>query len=60
MNEISDLDGKERESMGFALKEILMNAMEYGGKFNRERLVEASRMYSPVNAMHHLPDTRPR
>ena len=28
--------------MGFALKEILMNAMEYGGKFNRERLVEAS------------------
>jgi anti-sigma regulatory factor (Ser/Thr protein kinase) len=42
MNEISDLDGKERESMGFALKEILMNAMEYGGKFNRERLVEAS------------------
>lgn len=42
MNEVSDLDGKERESMGFALKEILMNAMEYGGKFNRERLVEAS------------------
>ncbi len=42
MNEISDLAGKERESMGFALKEILMNAMEYGGKFNRERLVEVS------------------
>ena len=42
MNEISDLDGKERESMGFAFKEILMNAMEYGGRFNRERLVEAS------------------
>ncbi len=42
MNEISDLDGKQRESMGFALKEILMNAMEYGGKFNRERLVEVS------------------
>jgi DNA-binding response OmpR family regulator len=42
MNELSDLDGKERESMGFAFKEILMNAMEYGGKFNRERLVEAS------------------
>jgi anti-sigma regulatory factor (Ser/Thr protein kinase) len=42
MNEVSDLDGKDRESMGFAFKEILMNAMEYGGKFNRERLVEAS------------------
>jgi DNA-binding response OmpR family regulator len=42
MSEISDLDGKERESMGFAFKEILMNAMEYGGKFNRDRLVEAS------------------
>jgi len=42
MNELSDLDGKERESMGFALKEILMNAMEYGGKFDRERFVEIS------------------
>ncbi len=42
MNEISDLEAKERESMGFAFKEILMNAMEYGGKFNRDRLVEAS------------------
>jgi len=42
MSEISDLDGKDRESMGFAFKEILMNAMEYGGQFNRERLVEAS------------------
>jgi anti-sigma regulatory factor (Ser/Thr protein kinase) len=42
MNEISDLDGRERESMSFALKEILMNAMEYGGKFNPERLVEVS------------------
>lgn len=42
MNEVSDLSGPDRESMGFALKEILMNAMEYGGKFNRERLVEVS------------------
>ena len=42
MNEVSDLEGKERESTGFAFKEILMNAMEYGGRFNRERLVEAS------------------
>jgi len=42
MNEVSDLEDRERESMGFAFKEILMNAMEYGGKFNRERLVEAS------------------
>jgi anti-sigma regulatory factor (Ser/Thr protein kinase) len=42
MNEVSDLSGKDRESMGFALKEILMNAMEYGGKFNRDRLVEVS------------------
>lgn len=42
LNEVSDLEGKERESMGFALKEIVMNAMEYGGKFNRERLVEVS------------------
>lgn len=42
MNEVSDLEGKERESVGFALKEILMNAMEYGGQFNRDRLVEVS------------------
>jgi len=42
MNEVSDLEEEERESMGFALKEILMNAMEYGGRFNRERCVEVS------------------
>jgi CheY-like chemotaxis protein len=42
MNEISELTGKNREEMGFALKEILMNAMEYGGQFNRDRLVEVS------------------
>jgi anti-sigma regulatory factor (Ser/Thr protein kinase)/CheY-like chemotaxis protein len=42
INEVSDLTGKDRESMGFAFKEILMNAMEYGGRFNRERLVEVS------------------
>jgi len=42
MNEISDLDDTDREPMGFALKEILINAMEYGGKFNRDRLVEVS------------------
>ena len=58
MNEISDLDGKERESMGFALKEILMNAMEYGGKFNRERLVEAS--YVRGKRMILYRDPRPR
>jgi anti-sigma regulatory factor (Ser/Thr protein kinase)/ActR/RegA family two-component response regulator len=42
MNELSDLGGKERESMGFALKEILMNGMEYGGKFDRDLWVEVS------------------
>ena len=42
MNEICELQGKERESMGFAVKEILMNAMEYGGKFNRDMWVEVS------------------
>ena len=42
MNEVSDLEDKDRESMGFALKEILMNAMEYGGRFDRERCVEVS------------------
>jgi anti-sigma regulatory factor (Ser/Thr protein kinase) len=42
LNEASDLEGKERESMGFALKEIIMNAIEYGGKFDRDRWVEVS------------------
>jgi anti-sigma regulatory factor (Ser/Thr protein kinase) len=42
LNEASDLEGKERESMGFALKEIIMNGMEYGGKFDRNRWVEVS------------------
>jgi anti-sigma regulatory factor (Ser/Thr protein kinase) len=42
LNELSDLGDNERESMGFALKEILINAMEYGGLFNRDRFVEVS------------------
>jgi CheY-like chemotaxis protein len=56
MNEISDLDDKERESMGFAFKEILMNAMEYGGKFNRERLVEASYVRAKRMALYRIRD----
>ena len=56
MNELSDLDGKERESVGFALKEILMNAMEYGGKFNRERLVEASYVRATRMVLYRIRD----
>ena len=56
MNELSDLDGKERESVGFALKEILMNAIEYGGKFNRECLVEASYVRATRMVLYRIRD----
>ena len=42
LNEIADLPEKERESVGFAFKEMLMNAMEHGGHFDPTQHVEIS------------------
>ncbi|AXC13567.1 Transcriptional regulatory protein zraR [Acidisarcina polymorpha] len=56
MSEISHLEAKDRESMGFALKEILMNAMEYGGKFNWDRLVEVSYVCGKRMALYRVRD----
>jgi len=40
MKEISDLPDAEREEVGMAFREILLNAMEHGGGFNRENYVD--------------------
>jgi CheY-like chemotaxis protein len=40
MKEISDLPYGEREGVGMAFREILLNAMEHGGGFNPENYVE--------------------
>ena len=40
MKEISDLPDGEREEVGMAFREILLNAMEHGGGFNRENYVD--------------------
>ena len=42
INEVSDLPGKLREEVGFAFREILMNAMEHGGNFDPSEHVEVS------------------
>jgi CheY-like chemotaxis protein len=40
MKEISDLPGKEREQVGMAFREILLNAMEHGGGLDPKNYVE--------------------
>ena len=40
MKEISDLPGKERDEVGMAFREILLNAMEHGGGLDPRKYVE--------------------
>ena len=40
MKEISDLPDREREEVGMAFREILLNAMEHGGGFDPENYVD--------------------
>lgn len=40
----ADLPEKERHDIGTAFREILLNAMEHGGKFNPEQTVEIQRI----------------
>jgi DNA-binding NarL/FixJ family response regulator/anti-sigma regulatory factor (Ser/Thr protein kinase) len=42
LREIVDLPETERDAMSIASREILMNAMEYGGRFQPEQYVEIS------------------
>ncbi len=42
VQEMIDLPEEEKEVVGSALRELLMNAIEYGGKFDREQYVELS------------------
>jgi anti-sigma regulatory factor (Ser/Thr protein kinase)/FixJ family two-component response regulator len=40
MREIADLPDEERYNVGMAFREMLLNAMEHGGKFDPEKYVE--------------------
>lgn len=40
MGEITDLPENERQSVGMAFRELLLNAMEHGGHFDPEKYVE--------------------
>ncbi len=42
VNEIADLPDREREDVATAFREILMNAIEHGAKFNPNEFVEIS------------------
>jgi anti-sigma regulatory factor (Ser/Thr protein kinase)/CheY-like chemotaxis protein len=45
MNEVrADLPVKERQDIGTAFREMLLNAMEHGGKFDPEQTVEVHRI----------------
>ena len=44
MREIADLPESEREEVGMALREILLNAMEHGGGFDPETCVQVEYM----------------
>jgi anti-sigma regulatory factor (Ser/Thr protein kinase) len=40
MREIADLPDEERQNVGMAFREMLLNAMEHGGNFDPEKYVE--------------------
>ena len=40
MREIADLPDEERQNVGLAFREMLLNAMEHGGNFDPEKYVE--------------------
>jgi DNA-binding NarL/FixJ family response regulator/anti-sigma regulatory factor (Ser/Thr protein kinase) len=42
IREMIDLPDEEKDTIGWALRELLMNAMEHGGNFNRDQYVELS------------------
>jgi anti-sigma regulatory factor (Ser/Thr protein kinase) len=41
-NELIELPGEEKEAVALAFRELLMNAVEHGGKFDPEQYVEIS------------------
>lgn len=46
INEVVDLPEGEAEKVGTAFREMLMNAIEHGGKFNPERRVEIGYLHA--------------
>ncbi len=57
MNEVrADLPEKERQDIGMAFREMLLNAMEHGGKFDPEQSVEVHRVRSEHSIIYLIRD----
>ena len=56
MHEISDLAEPESDAVAFAFREILMNAIEYGGHFRSDQYVEISYVRAKHMAMCRVKD----
>jgi DNA-binding NarL/FixJ family response regulator len=56
IREVVDLPEAEKEKVGMAFREILLNAMEHGGKFNPERHVEIGYLRARSMVMYRVKD----
>jgi DNA-binding response OmpR family regulator len=52
----ADLEEPEREAVSLAFREILLNAIEYGGKFDPQQFVEISYMRTERMVLCHITD----
>ncbi|HEU4431182.1 MAG TPA: response regulator [Myxococcota bacterium] len=52
----ADLDPEVRESVGFAFRELLMNAVEWGGKLNPRRKVRVSYLRAARMVLYRIAD----
>jgi anti-sigma regulatory factor (Ser/Thr protein kinase) len=52
----ADLDPEVRESVGFAFRELLMNAVEWGGKLNPRRKVRISYLRAARMVLYRIAD----
>lgn len=55
----TDLAGPEREALIMAFREMLLNAMEHGGGFNPERVVEVTAARTEHAIVYHVKDPGP-
>lgn len=54
-----DLPEEDRESIGIAFREMLLNAMEHGGGFDPASKIELSCVHTPQLILYHLRDPGP-
>lgn len=55
----SALPDRERERLALAFREMLLNAMEYGGRFDPEQVVEVTAARTERTVVYHLRDPGP-